>query len=108
MVSCRPAAGAGSEVTLAQLLALHFISAKAPITLISLSEALGTRPLATSAMRQPENHHVRAPSIALEQASEHPPRIPTVTEQSIRHLVVLSARAASVILVYETAPCDSV
>ena len=37
-------------MTLAQLLALHFISAKAPITLISLSEALGTRPPATSTM----------------------------------------------------------
>jgi DNA-binding MarR family transcriptional regulator len=50
MVSSRPAAWAGSEMTLAQLLALHIISAKAPITLIGLSEALGTRPPATSAM----------------------------------------------------------
>lgn len=50
MVSSRPAAWAGSDMTLAQLLALHFISAKAPITLIALSEALGTRPPATCAM----------------------------------------------------------
>ncbi|MBV9144130.1 MAG: MarR family transcriptional regulator [Pseudonocardiales bacterium] len=50
MVSGRPAVWAGSEMTLAQLLALHFISAKAPVTLITLSEALGTRPPATCAM----------------------------------------------------------
>ncbi len=50
MVSSRPAAWAGSEMTLAQLLALHYISAKAPVTLIALSEALGTRPPATCAM----------------------------------------------------------
>ncbi len=50
MVSTRPAAWAGSELTLSQLIALHFISAKAPMTLLSLSEALGTRPPATSAM----------------------------------------------------------
>ncbi len=50
MVSSRPAVWASSEMTLAQLLALHLISAKAPITLIALSEALGTRPPATSAM----------------------------------------------------------
>ncbi|MGB6161011.1 MAG: MarR family transcriptional regulator [Pseudonocardiaceae bacterium] len=50
MVSTRPAAWAGTEMTLSQLIALHFISAKAPMTLISLSEALGTRPPATSAM----------------------------------------------------------
>lgn len=50
MVSGRPAVWAGSELTLAQLLALHFISAKAPVTLITLSELLGTRPPATSAM----------------------------------------------------------
>lgn len=50
MVATRPAAWAGSEMTLSQLIALHFISAKAPMTLISLSEALGTRPPATSAM----------------------------------------------------------
>ncbi len=50
MVSSRPAAWAGSEMTLSQLLALHFISAKAPVTLIALSEALGTRPPATCAM----------------------------------------------------------
>ncbi|MEO9105411.1 MAG: MarR family transcriptional regulator [Pseudonocardiaceae bacterium] len=50
MVSTRPSAWAGSEVTLSQLIALHIISAKAPMTLLSLSEALGTRPPATSAM----------------------------------------------------------
>lgn len=50
MVSGRPAAWAGSGLTLSQLIALHFISAKAPMTLLSLSEALGTRPPATCAM----------------------------------------------------------
>ena len=50
MVSARPSAWAGTEMTLAQLVALHFISAKAPITLTSLSETLGTRPPAASAM----------------------------------------------------------
>lgn len=50
MVSSRPAAWAGSELTLSQLIALHIISAKSPITLIALSEALGTRPPATCAM----------------------------------------------------------
>ena len=50
MVARHPAAWAGSEVTLAQLLALHFISANAPITLMSLSQALDLRPPATSAM----------------------------------------------------------
>jgi DNA-binding MarR family transcriptional regulator len=50
MVSTRPAAWAGSDLTLSQLIALHIISAKAPMTLLSLSEALGTRPPATCAM----------------------------------------------------------
>jgi DNA-binding MarR family transcriptional regulator len=50
LVSRRPATWAGSELTLAQLLALHFISAKAPVTLMALSHALGLRPPATSAM----------------------------------------------------------
>ena len=50
MVSTRPAAWAGTEMTLSQLIALHIISAKAPMTLIALSEALGTRPPATCAM----------------------------------------------------------
>jgi DNA-binding MarR family transcriptional regulator len=50
MVSTRPAAWAGSELTLSQLIALHIISAKAPMTLLALSEALGTRPPATCAM----------------------------------------------------------
>src|SRR5919206_310069 len=43
-------ARAGSDLTLSQLIALHIISAKAPMTLLSLSEALGTRPPATCAM----------------------------------------------------------
>ena len=50
LVSRRPAVWAGSELTLAQLLALHFISAGAPMSLMSLSHALGLRPPATSAM----------------------------------------------------------
>ncbi|MGH9207688.1 MAG: MarR family transcriptional regulator, partial [Acidimicrobiales bacterium] len=50
MVGIRPSAWAGSEVTLSQLIALHIISAKSPMTMLSLSEALGTRPPATSAM----------------------------------------------------------
>jgi DNA-binding MarR family transcriptional regulator len=50
VVSGRPTSWAGSELTLAQLLALHFISAQAPVTQVALSEALGTRPAATSAM----------------------------------------------------------
>jgi len=50
MVSTRPAAWAGTELTLSQLIALHFISARTPMTLMALSEALGTRPPATCAM----------------------------------------------------------
>jgi DNA-binding MarR family transcriptional regulator len=50
MVSSRPAAWAGTELTLSQLIALHYISAKSPITLIALSQSLGTRPPATCAM----------------------------------------------------------
>jgi DNA-binding MarR family transcriptional regulator len=50
VVSGRPSFWAAGETTLPQLLALHLISAHAPITLIALSEALGTRPPATSAM----------------------------------------------------------
>jgi DNA-binding MarR family transcriptional regulator len=50
MVSTRPAAWAGTEMTLSQLIALHVISARAPMTLMALSDALGTRPPATSAM----------------------------------------------------------
>jgi DNA-binding MarR family transcriptional regulator len=50
MVSSRPAAWASSELTLAQLIALHIISARAPITVLSLSEALNIQPPATSAM----------------------------------------------------------
>jgi DNA-binding MarR family transcriptional regulator len=50
MVSRCPAAWAGTELTLSQLIALHYISAKSPITLIALSQSLGTRPPATCAM----------------------------------------------------------
>jgi DNA-binding MarR family transcriptional regulator len=50
MVSARPAAWAGTDMTLSQLIALHVISARAPMTLMALSDALGTRPPATSAM----------------------------------------------------------
>jgi DNA-binding MarR family transcriptional regulator len=50
MVASRPTAWAGTEMTLSQLIALHIISAKAPMTLVSLSDALGTRPPATCAM----------------------------------------------------------
>jgi DNA-binding MarR family transcriptional regulator len=50
VVSGRPALWASNEMTLAQLLALHFISAQAPVNLVTLAQALGTRPPATSAM----------------------------------------------------------
>ena len=49
LVSTRPAAWAGTDMTLSQLIALHIISARAPMTLMALSDALGTRPPATSA-----------------------------------------------------------
>src|SRR5918911_1299928 len=45
-----PPARAGPHPTLSQLIALHIISARAPMTVLSLSEALGTRPPATCAM----------------------------------------------------------
>lgn len=50
MVAGRPGVWAGSDLTLSQLIALHVIAARMPMTLLSLSEALGTRPPATSAM----------------------------------------------------------
>lgn len=50
MVLTRPAAWAMSEMTLAQLTALHYISAAGPVTLGGLSETLGTGPPATCAM----------------------------------------------------------
>jgi DNA-binding MarR family transcriptional regulator len=37
-------------MTLSQLIALHIISERAPMTLMALSDALGTRPPATCAM----------------------------------------------------------
>jgi DNA-binding MarR family transcriptional regulator len=49
-VSTRPASWAGSELTLSHLIAPHIISARSPMTLLALSEALGTRPPATCAM----------------------------------------------------------
>ncbi|MGH3973596.1 MAG: MarR family winged helix-turn-helix transcriptional regulator, partial [Pseudonocardiaceae bacterium] len=50
MVAASPAVWAGRGMTLLQLIALHFLSALAPITLANLAQALGTRPPATSAM----------------------------------------------------------
>ena len=50
LVSTRPVAWAGTEMTLSQLIALHIISARAPMTLMALSDALDTRPPATCAM----------------------------------------------------------
>ena len=50
MVAARPSFWAGSDVTLLQLSALHFISAHAPVTLTVLAESLGTGAPATSAM----------------------------------------------------------
>ncbi|MDQ4094192.1 MAG: MarR family transcriptional regulator, partial [Actinomycetota bacterium] len=50
MVTASPAVWAGRGMTLLQLIALHFISALAPVTLTELAEALGTKPPATSAM----------------------------------------------------------
>lgn len=50
MVTTNPAAWMGSEMTLLQLCALHFISAYAPVTPTFLAESLGTRLPATSAL----------------------------------------------------------
>jgi DNA-binding MarR family transcriptional regulator len=50
MITGNPCMWVGSDVTLLQLSALHFISASAPVTLSSLAECLGTRLPATSAM----------------------------------------------------------
>lgn len=50
MVLTRPAAWALSEMTLPQLTALHYISAAGPVTLMGLSETLGTGSPATCAM----------------------------------------------------------
>lgn len=50
MVLTRPAAWAMSEMTLAQLTALHYISAAGPVTLAGLSDTLGTGSPATCAM----------------------------------------------------------
>ncbi len=98
MVSSRPAAWAGSEMTLAQLIALHFISAKAPITLIALSEALGTRPPATCAMvdrlaraelvcRTPDPEDLRRVLLAL--TSKAAPMIGKIDLNTARQLQVV-------------------
>lgn len=50
MITANPSVWVGSDVTLPQLSALHFISAYAPITPTALAQSLGTRPPATSAM----------------------------------------------------------
>jgi DNA-binding MarR family transcriptional regulator len=50
LMATYPAALAACDVTLGQLMALHFISARAPVTLAGLGEELGTRPPATCAM----------------------------------------------------------
>lgn len=50
VVATSPIVWAGRGMTLLQLLALHFISALAPVSLIDLAQALGTQPPATSAM----------------------------------------------------------
>jgi DNA-binding MarR family transcriptional regulator len=50
VVAASPVAWAGRGMTLAQLTAVHFISALAPVTLTELAQVLGTRAPATSAM----------------------------------------------------------
>lgn len=50
MVIASPTVWAGRGMTLFQLIALHFISALAPVTLTDLAQALGTKLPATSAM----------------------------------------------------------
>lgn len=50
LVLTHPSAWAACGVTLSQLMALHFVCARAPLTLAALAEELGTRPPATCAM----------------------------------------------------------
>ena len=50
MVTASPAVWAGRGMTLLQLIALHFISALAPVTPTDLARVLDTKPPATSAM----------------------------------------------------------
>lgn len=50
MIMTGPGAWAGSEMTLTQIMALHYICAKEPVSLTSLAEALETGPPATCAM----------------------------------------------------------
>jgi DNA-binding MarR family transcriptional regulator len=50
IVAASPAVWSGRGMTLLQLIALHFISALAPVTLAKLAQALGTKPPAASAM----------------------------------------------------------
>jgi DNA-binding MarR family transcriptional regulator len=50
LVMTRPAEWAACDMTLSQLMALHFISARSPVSLAGLAEELGTQPPATCAM----------------------------------------------------------
>jgi DNA-binding MarR family transcriptional regulator len=50
VVAASPAAWAGRGMTLLQITALHLISARAPVTLTELAQALGTGSPATSVM----------------------------------------------------------
>lgn len=50
LVTAHPTAWAATDVTLSQLMALHFIRACSPVTLAGLADELGTRPPATCAM----------------------------------------------------------
>lgn len=50
VVAASSAVWAGRGLTLLQLTALHLIGALAPVTLIDLAQALGTKSPATSAM----------------------------------------------------------
>jgi DNA-binding MarR family transcriptional regulator len=71
-----PAVWAGQGMTLLQLIAMHLISVLAPVSLIDLGQALGTRPPATSAMvdrlvhaglvsRRPDSHDRRRVALTL-------------------------------------------
>lgn len=50
LVMTHPTAWVANDMTLAQLMALHFISARSPVSLAGLAEELGTGPPATCAM----------------------------------------------------------
>ena len=81
MVAASPAVWAGRGMTLLQLIALHFISALAPVTLTDLGRTLGTKPPATSAMvdrlthaglvyRTPDPHDRRRVQLTITAAAE--------------------------------------